>query len=80
MKILFDAPENAWGGFPGLIRNQLPAHRFEATGRFAVKDTLGLDWAGGKSKAACLSRYPGPVPPCGAIRMVVDSTTDRRSS
>ena len=39
MKILFAAPENAWGGFLGLIRAKTPEHRFEAAGGFAV-DTL----------------------------------------
>ena len=39
MRILFAAPENAWGGFLGLIRAELSEHHFEATGRFAV-DTL----------------------------------------
>ncbi len=39
MKILFAAPEKAWGGFLDLIRTQMPEHHFEATGRFAV-DTL----------------------------------------
>jgi len=39
MKILFAAPESAWGGFLGLIRAELPGHHFEATGRFAA-DTL----------------------------------------
>ena len=39
MKILFAAPEKAWGGFLGLIRAEMPEHHFDATGRFAV-DTL----------------------------------------
>lgn len=39
MKILFAAPENAWGGFLGLVRDELPEHHFEATGSFVV-DTL----------------------------------------
>jgi phosphoglycerate dehydrogenase-like enzyme len=36
MKILFAAPENAWGGFLSMIRAELPGHDFEATGRFGV--------------------------------------------
>jgi phosphoglycerate dehydrogenase-like enzyme len=43
MKILFAAPENAWGGFLGLIRAKLPQHHFEATGRFAVDTLKGFD-------------------------------------
>ena len=39
MKILFAAPENAWGGFLDKIRNELPEHHFKATGRFGL-DTL----------------------------------------
>ena len=39
MKILFAAPEKAWGGFLDKIRNELPEHHFEATGRFGL-DTL----------------------------------------
>ncbi|MDD5168338.1 MAG: 2-hydroxyacid dehydrogenase [Syntrophales bacterium] len=34
MKILFAAHENAWGGFLGLIKAELPQHEFEASGRF----------------------------------------------
>ncbi|MCP4665490.1 MAG: lactate dehydrogenase, partial [Deltaproteobacteria bacterium] len=33
MNILFAAPENAWGGFLGMIRPLLPEHHFVATGR-----------------------------------------------
>ena len=36
MKILFAAPENAWGGFFDKIRNELPEHHFTATGRFGL--------------------------------------------
>ncbi len=43
MKILFAAPENAWGGFLSLIRVELPEHHFEATGRFAVGTLKGFD-------------------------------------
>jgi phosphoglycerate dehydrogenase-like enzyme len=43
MKILFAAPENAWGGFLGLIRSELPEHHFEATGRFEINTLKGYD-------------------------------------
>jgi phosphoglycerate dehydrogenase-like enzyme len=43
MKILFAAPENAWGGFLGLIRSELPEHHFDATGRFGVDSLKGYD-------------------------------------
>jgi phosphoglycerate dehydrogenase-like enzyme len=43
MKILFAAPENAFGGFLGMIRSKLPQHHFEATGRFAVETLKGFD-------------------------------------
>jgi len=36
MKILFAAPENAWGGILDMLRTELPDHRFEATGDFHV--------------------------------------------
>ncbi len=39
MKILFAAPENAWGGFFHKIRKEIPEHDFKATSRFGV-DTL----------------------------------------
>ena len=39
MKILFAAPEKAWGGFLNKVRNELPEHHFTATGRFGL-DTL----------------------------------------
>lgn len=43
MKILFAAPENAWGGFFGLIRAELPEYHFEATGRFEADTLKGFD-------------------------------------
>jgi len=43
LNILFAAPENAWGGFLGIIRDQLPQHRFTATGRFEVDNLAGID-------------------------------------
>jgi len=43
MKILFAAPENAWGGFLGLIRKVLPEFHFEATGRFGFDSLIGHD-------------------------------------
>ena len=43
MKILFAAPEKAWGGFLGLIQAEMPEHHFEATGRFAVDTLKGFD-------------------------------------
>jgi phosphoglycerate dehydrogenase-like enzyme len=43
MKILFAAPEKAWGGFLDLIRAELPEHQFEATGRFEVNSLKGCD-------------------------------------
>ncbi len=43
MDILFAAPENAWGGFLGLIRAEFPHHHFEATGEFKVKTLKGFD-------------------------------------
>ena len=43
MKILFAAPENAWGGFLGLLRTELPEHHFEATGHFSVDTLKGFD-------------------------------------
>lgn len=43
MKILYAAPEKAWGGFLDLIRQALPRHYFEATGRFAVDNLEGFD-------------------------------------
>jgi len=43
MKIMFAAPENAWGGFLGLIRDKLPQHHFEPAGKFEVDDLKGYD-------------------------------------
>jgi len=43
MKILFAAAENSWGGFLGLIRSELPEHRFEAAGCFEVDTLKGYD-------------------------------------
>jgi hypothetical protein len=43
MKILFAAPENAFGGFLGMIRTRLPQHHFEATGRFGIDTLKGFD-------------------------------------
>jgi phosphoglycerate dehydrogenase-like enzyme len=43
MKILFAAPENAWGGFLGHIRAALPEHEFIATGRFGLDSLRGID-------------------------------------
>ena len=43
MNILFAAPENAWGGFLGKVRKQLPQHRFAATGGFHVESLAGVD-------------------------------------
>lgn len=43
MKILFAAPENAWGGFLNLIRSELPEHQFDATGEFSIDSLEGYD-------------------------------------
>jgi phosphoglycerate dehydrogenase-like enzyme len=43
MRILFAAPESAWGGFFGLIRCELPQHHFEATRGFEVDSLEGFD-------------------------------------
>jgi phosphoglycerate dehydrogenase-like enzyme len=43
MKILFAGPENAWGGFLGLIKSKLPQHEFLATGKFEVQNLSGYD-------------------------------------
>jgi phosphoglycerate dehydrogenase-like enzyme len=43
MKILFAAPESAWGGFLDMIRSRLPGHRFDATGSFCVDSLKGYD-------------------------------------
>ncbi|MCG6879380.1 MAG: 2-hydroxyacid dehydrogenase [Deltaproteobacteria bacterium] len=41
MKILFAAPESAWGGFLGMLRAKMPEHHFEATGQFGVESLAG---------------------------------------
>jgi len=43
MKILFAAPENAWGGFLEMIRTTVPEHQFDATGGFIVETLAGYD-------------------------------------
>ena len=43
MKILFAAPENAWGGFLNSVRAELPEHQFEATGQFEAESLKGYD-------------------------------------
>jgi phosphoglycerate dehydrogenase-like enzyme len=43
MKILFAAHENAWGGFFGLIKKELPEHEFLASGRFGFDSLKGFD-------------------------------------
>lgn len=43
MKILFAAHENAWGGFLGRLRQEVPDHEFKASGRFAVDTLKGFD-------------------------------------
>jgi phosphoglycerate dehydrogenase-like enzyme len=42
MKILFAAPEKAWGGFLQKIQTELPEHAFEASGRFGVDSLKGI--------------------------------------
>jgi phosphoglycerate dehydrogenase-like enzyme len=42
VKILFAAPENAWGGFFQKIRSVLPEHEFVASGRFGVDTFKGV--------------------------------------
>lgn len=42
MKILFAAPENAWGSFFHKIRKELPEHDFKAAGRFGVDSLRGV--------------------------------------
>lgn len=42
MKILYAAPENARGGFLGMIRSKIPQQRFEASGRFGVDSLYGF--------------------------------------
>ncbi|MEN8246262.1 MAG: 2-hydroxyacid dehydrogenase [Thermodesulfobacteriota bacterium] len=43
MKILFAAPENAWGGFLNLIRSAVPEHEFKATGGLHIETLEGYD-------------------------------------
>ncbi len=43
MKILYAAAENAWGGFLGMIRKELPDVRFDATGGFHLESLNGYD-------------------------------------
>ena len=43
MKILYAAPEKAWGGFLGMIQNELPDFQFDATGRFGIDTLQGYD-------------------------------------
>ncbi len=43
MKILFAATENAWGGFLGLLRAEIPEHQCFATGGFKVDSLKGVD-------------------------------------
>lgn len=43
MRILFAAPENAWGGFLHSIKLQLPQHKFESTGCFSIKSLKDFD-------------------------------------
>jgi phosphoglycerate dehydrogenase-like enzyme len=43
MKILFAAHENAWAGFLGLLKTELPQHEYEASGRFGFESLRGFD-------------------------------------
>jgi phosphoglycerate dehydrogenase-like enzyme len=43
MKILFAAPEKAWGGFLDLLRAEIPQYHFKATGSFELQDLRGFD-------------------------------------
>ncbi len=43
MKILFAAPENAWGNFLHMIKKELPEFQFDATGDFTVPEIKGYD-------------------------------------
>jgi phosphoglycerate dehydrogenase-like enzyme len=42
MKILFAAPERAWGGFLQKIQKELPEHHFVPSGRFGVDSLKGF--------------------------------------
>jgi phosphoglycerate dehydrogenase-like enzyme len=43
MKILFAAPENAWGGFLEMLRSEVPQHDCCATGKFSIDSLNGVD-------------------------------------
>jgi len=43
MKILFAAPENAWGGALGLLRRELPEQEFVCLGHYAPESLRGYD-------------------------------------
>lgn len=43
MKILFAAPEDAWGGFLGRVRKMLPGHEFIAQDGFGISGLAGMD-------------------------------------
>ena len=43
MKILFAAPENAWGGALGMLRAALPEHEFVAQGSYVLESLRGYD-------------------------------------
>lgn len=43
MKILFAAPETAWGGFLAVLRKELPEYTFDAAGRFEIESLKGYD-------------------------------------
>ncbi|NPV03612.1 MAG: lactate dehydrogenase [Syntrophaceae bacterium] len=56
MKILFAAPEKAWGGVLGLLREALPEHEFVALGHFAPESLKGYDVV-----IPTMSRITGPL-------------------
>lgn len=43
MKVLFSAPENAWGGFFHMIKREMPDVQFNATGDFRIDEIKGYD-------------------------------------
>jgi len=43
MEILFTAPEGAWGGFLGDLRDALPEHRITASGHFGADSLQGVE-------------------------------------
>lgn len=43
MRVLFAAPENAWGGFLHAVRRELPEHDFQCTGCFCIETLSGFD-------------------------------------